>query len=247
MHTNFLKFIKNKIGNTDQYNELVSNINDLDNLTVKDLVRISNTINEPYNKVVHMYCGEGEFHYNTISVRKMVEAKDLNAIRRFILDGGIILHEDTVNLKYRLNEFRSYKFKESLYQEILKILLENDEVKLAQMISSRNLAYNDLSLNTKNVIEYLYDDVNGVPIQYVFNNYSKIPLETREILEEQFIVKYLEAIDIMNSAEQPYTIENFFLDFDFSGDRISYKLKPLYLEFSEENRNVILNKIKGVN
>ena len=111
MHTDFIKFLKSRSEDRSKVEELLSNINDLDNLTVKELVLISNTINEPYNKVVHMYCGEGEFHYNTTYVRNMVEAKDLNAIRRFILDGGIILHEDTVNLKFRLNEFRSYKFK----------------------------------------------------------------------------------------------------------------------------------------
>ena len=54
MHTNFLKFINNKISNTDKYNELLSNIKDLDNLTIKELVLISNTINEPYTRIVNM-------------------------------------------------------------------------------------------------------------------------------------------------------------------------------------------------
>ena len=247
MHTNFLKFIKNKIGNTDQYNELVSNINDLDNLTVKDLVRISNTINEPYNKVVHMYCGEGEYFYNLTKVTKLVETKDIEGLRRLILDGGIILHNDTVNIKYRLNEHKPFIIKESIYQEMLRLLIESNEIKLAQMISNKHLAYNDLSLNTKNVIAYLYNESDGYPIQYVYNNYAKLPLETKEVLEPMFVSTYLKAIDVLKMDSYDLLYNNPFLDFDFSDNQIKFKLNELYLEFSEDSRNIILNAMKGIN
>jgi hypothetical protein len=146
-----------------------------------------------------------------------------------------------------LNEFRSYKFKESLYQEILKILLENDEVKLAQMISNKYLAYKDLSLNTKNVIAYLYNESDGYPIQYVYNNYSKLPHETKEVLEPMFVSTYLKAVDVLKMDSYDLLYDNPFLDFDFSDNQIKFKLNELYLEFSEDSRNIILNAMKGIN
>ena len=86
----------------------VSNIKDLDNLTIKELVLISNTINEPYTRIVNMYTGEGEYLYTYSKVKELVESKDVNGLKRLILDGGIILHNDTVNIKYRLNEHKPF-------------------------------------------------------------------------------------------------------------------------------------------
>lgn len=247
MHTNFLKYIQNKISDTDKYDELLSNIKDLDNLTVKELVLISNTINEPYTRIVNMYTGEGEYLYTYSKVKELVESKDVNGLKRLILDGGIILHNDTVNIKYRLNEHKPFILKESIYQEMLRLLIESNEIKLAQMISNKHLVYNDLSLNTKNVIAYLYNESDGYPIQYVYHNYSKLPSNIKEVLEPKMVASYLEAIKIINSNQYEVTVQNPFLDLDFTDTHIKFKLNSLYLEFSEDSRNIILNAMKGNN
>lgn len=247
MNTEFNKFLKSKLHSDSEVEALLSNIKDINNLTVSDLVMISNKLNESYSRIINMYCNEGYYYYTNLNLDTMVEYRDVNGLRRLILDGALILKEDAAYLRYRPNEISSQAIKPSVYQAILKILLEANEVKLAQMISNRYLVYDDLSLNTTNVVDYLYDEYTSCPISYVFHNYSKIPVETRLKFESKMVDTYLEAIDIIHSNTGVKMIYNSFLEFDFVNGELSYKLNPLYLEFNDDNRDIILNKIKGIN
>ena len=243
MKETFIKYLKAKLQD-NKLEELLSNIKDLDNLTVDELILISNTINEPYTRIINMYRGEGEYFYLKTSIENLVKNKDIKGIKRLILDGNIVLFNNTVILKNLTNQLSPNNISESLYQSMLKILLENNEVKLAQMISNKYLGYNDLSLKTENVEEYLFHSKSKCPSSYLLNNYSKIPQETRNKIEPKMVARYFEAIESLKEGKIDHS--NLFLKSTVSDKGFELKLDTLYLEFNKHNRELIINKMKEI-
>lgn len=237
MKAKFMIFLKSKLNTESDYYELLSNINDIDNLSVEELVLISNTINEPYSKVINIYCDEGQYVYLRSKIKDSIKDKDVNMLKRIVLDYGIILLNDKVYIRERNNRLSERELDKTLYQDMLKILLDNDEVKLAQMISNQYLAFEPLSLDQKNIVEYLVDK-DGYPISYVWSNYDKITNEIKEVIEPIMIEAYKRAIDIVNRGQEDNELNPFLL-LDIQDGEITYTMSPFYEKFTTKNKEIV--------
>lgn len=242
MNKKFKSFIKTHLRN-DNFRNMFSKIMFRRKLSIDDLIYIANSLNIQYSKILGLYIS-GKQTYSYSYVVQLIENKDVNKLKEVILNNGIILRGGSILIN-------SYNFKEislddKYYQELLKILIEENEVELAKLISSSKCHLKNINPSIKNIEKYLFDEKTGNPVSFLSDVYSSIDYSIKDNLEPKLVNVYLNSVNRLNSKDLIEASNTPFISIKNDGNKLIYEINNLYKQFKQENISLINNSIVNV-
>lgn len=239
MNNNLLGFIKNRFNNKVDILKCYYKMKYLKIFTLKDLLRISNILCVPYQDIIRLYlCGMSKYTYAYLI--NLIDKKRIKEIKELILNNGIFINNDYIY-------FNSYDgwiaLDDYYYQEILKLLINNNEINIANLISSNNCYLKDISPSINNIEGYLFNEESKTVAPFLIKVYTSLDNSIKEHLEPKLLKVYLESIDKIKSKRIIDAINTPFISIKRNKEEIEYKVDELYKQFKEENISLINQKL----
>ena len=215
------------------------------NVSLKKVLELSNKLNLPYSKLINLYINKG-INYSYSYIVNLIENEDVQKLKEIILNNGLIIYQRNVYIHSRSNELQGVFLDDKYYQKLLRILIENDEVSIANLITTNDSYFREINISIKNIDKYLYDDLTKQPSSFINKVYDSLDEDIKEIIEPKLVNAYIDLIKEIKTNNFDKLNNQVLIKVRYLDNSFIYELDNLYLKFKDYNTLLIKSLFNSI-